>query len=60
MDATFEERKEDLRRKAIEWSNVRGLVGDWHFAAVIPIELFFEEYGKEYGLTEEFKENYIF
>jgi len=56
---TYQERKEDLRNKAVEWSNVGGLYCDcsWNEAAII--SNFFETSGRRYGLLKEFQENGI-
>jgi hypothetical protein len=54
---TYQARKEDLRNKAVEFSNNQAPGLD-----LIELEIiwaFFEKYGRRYGLLKEFKENAI-
>jgi len=54
---TYQERKEDVRQKAIEFSNFNfpGLF----FSDMIWIENWFRKQAERYGLLEEFRENAI-
>lgn len=54
---TYQARKEDLRNKAVDFSNnqVPGL----DLIELEIIRAFFEKYGRRYGLLKEFKENGI-
>lgn len=52
---SYKERKEDLRDKAIEWSNNAGLYCDCSWGELAIIEEFFRKNAKRYGLLEEFK-----
>ena len=54
---TYQERKEDIRNKAIEYSN--NIVGGLFMSDLAQIGEYFERYGKRYGLLTEFKENGI-
>lgn len=56
---TYAERKEDLRDKAIEWSNSVGSYPRWSYGELAIIEGFFETNGRRYGLLKEFQENCI-
>ena len=56
---TYQERKADLHDKAVEWSNNQGLYPAWSWGEIADINGFFEEQGRRYGLTKEFKENGI-
>lgn len=53
---TYKERKEDLRNKAIDYSNNWS---DMHFYSIRVFQEFFEKNAKRYGLVREFKENAI-
>lgn len=54
---TYNERKYDLRDKAVEYSNCEK--GDMYASELGAIYNFFETFGKRYGLLEEFRENCI-
>lgn len=56
---TYQDRKEDLRNKAIEWSNTQGEYGAWSYGELATISDFFEINGRRYGLLNEFRENAI-
>ena len=56
---TYQERKNDLRNKAIEWSNTQGEYGAWSYGDLSDIQSFFEINGRRYGLLNEFQENAI-
>lgn len=55
---TYQERKNDLEDKAIQWSYAGGVHG-WSYGELAEIEHFFRTNGKRYGLLEEFEENAI-
>lgn len=56
---TYLDRKNDLRNKAIEWSNTQGEYGAWSYGELSIINDYFEYYGRKYGLTKEFEVNGI-
>lgn len=56
---TYQERKADLKEKAIEWSNTQGSYPRWSYGELGEIQDFFETNGKRYGLLKEFRENAI-
>ena len=56
---SYEERKNDLRDKAISWSNNGGEHQAWSYGELAYIQEFFERNGKRYGLIPEFRENGI-
>lgn len=56
---TYLDRKNDLRDKAIEWSNTQGEYGAWSYGELADIQSFFEINGRRYGLLNEFRENAI-
>lgn len=56
---TYQDRKENLRNKAIEWSNTQGEYGAWSYGELADIQTFFENNGRRYGLLNEFRENAI-
>jgi len=56
---SYQERKADLKDKAIEWSNNQGNYPRWSYGELATIQDFFERNGKRYGLLKEFKENCI-
>ena len=56
---TYQERKNDLHEKAIEWSNAVGQYPKWSYGELAIIQGFFEKYGRRYGLLTEFRENAI-
>lgn len=56
---TYQERKNDLHNKAVEWSNTQGSYPRWSYGELAIIEGFFETNGRRYGLLKEFKENCI-
>lgn len=56
---TYLDRKNDLRNKAIEWSNTQGEYGAWSYGEIGDIQAFFENNGRRYGLLQEFRENAI-
>lgn len=56
---TYLDRKNDLRNKAIEWSNTQGEYGAWSYGEIGDIQAFFENNGRKYGLLKEFRENAI-
>ena len=56
---TYLDRKNDLRDKAIEWSNTQGEYGAWSYGELSDIQSFFEINGRRYGLLNEFRENAI-
>lgn len=56
---TYQERKNDLQNKAIEWSNTQGSYPRWSYSELGEIQDFFERNGKRYGLLKEFQENAI-
>lgn len=55
---SYEERRNDLQNKAIEWSFASG-AACWSYSELADIQEFFERNGKRYGLTREFRENGI-
>ncbi len=55
---TYQERKNDIQNKAIEWSYTGG-AANWSYSELSEIQSFFEVNGKRYGLIKEFKENAI-
>ena len=56
---TYQERKNDLRNKAIEWSNNQGEYAAWSYGELADIGSFFETNGRRCGLLTEFRENAI-
>ena len=56
---TYQERKNDIRNKAIEWSNNQGEYAAWSYGELADIGSFFETNGRRYGLLTEFRENAI-
>ena len=56
---TYEEKKEDLRNKAIEYQNSWYDYCGFSYGEIATISEFFEKYGKRYGLLREFHENGI-
>lgn len=56
---TYLDRKNDLRNKAIEWSNNQGNYTRWSYGELATIQDFFEKFGRRYGLLTDFKENCI-
>lgn len=56
---SYQERKNDLHNKAVEWSNNQGQYPRWSYGELATIQDFFERNGKRYGLLKEFKENCI-
>lgn len=56
---SYQERKADLQKKAIEWSNSVGQYPRWSYGELGEIQDFFERNGKRYGLLKEFRENAI-
>ena len=56
---TYQERKNDLQNKAIEWSNSVGQYPKWSYGELATIQGFFETNGRRYGLLKEFQENAI-
>lgn len=56
---SYQERKADLKEKAIEWSNSVGQYPKWSYGELAIIEGFFETNGRRYGLLKEFQENAI-
>ena len=56
---SYQERKADLKEKAIEWSNNQGSYPRWSYGELGEIQDFFERNGKRYGLIKEFRENAI-
>ena len=56
---TYQERKNDLHEKAIEWSNSVGQYPKWSYGELAEIQGFFETNGRRYGLLTEFRENAI-
>ena len=56
---TYQERKADLKDKAIEWSNSVGQYPRWSYGELATIQDFFEKFGRRYGLLKEFHENCI-
>lgn len=57
--ATYADRKNDLRDKAIEWSLTQGEYAAWSYGELGTISDFFENNGRRYGLLNEFRENAI-
>lgn len=55
----YQERKNDLQEKAIEWSNSVGQYPKWSYGEFAIIQGFFETNGRRYGLIREFRENGI-
>lgn len=55
---SYEEKRADLRDKAIEWSFASG-AANWSYGELADIQEFFERNGKRYGLIREFRENCI-
>lgn len=55
----YNDRKNDLRNKAIDWSNTGGEYQNWSYGELSIIQTFFENNGRRYGLLGEFKENCI-
>lgn len=55
---TYDDRKDILRNRAIEWSYASGLY-EWSFYELVIVQEFFESYGRKYGLLREFHENGI-
>ena len=56
---TYQERKNDLHEKAVEWSNTQGSYPRWSYGELGEIQGFFETNGRRYGLLTEFRENAI-
>lgn len=56
---TYQERKADLKDKAIKWSNSVGQYPRWSYGELATISDFFEKFGRRYGLLKEFHENCI-
>lgn len=56
---TYQERQNDLREKAIEWSNNLNEFPNWSYSELGDISEFFETNGRRYGLLKEFQENCI-
>ena len=56
---TYQERKNDLHEKAVEWSNNQGEYAAWSYGELGEIQDFFEKNGRRYGLLTEFRENAI-
>lgn len=56
---SYQERKQDLYNKAVEWSNSLGYYPNWSYSELATVSSFFEHYGKKYGLLTEFRENAI-
>lgn len=56
---TYQERKNDLKEKAIEWSNKLGNYPRWSYGELGEIQDFFEVNARRYGLLKEFRENAI-
>ena len=56
---TYQELKNDIRNKAIEWSNNQGEYAAWSYGELADIQGFFETNGRRYGLLTEFRENAI-
>ena len=55
---TYEQKKEDLKQKAIEFQNTWQVVS-WSYSEITEISDFFYKNGKRYGLLREFRENGI-
>lgn len=56
---TYTEKKEEVRERAIEWSNMMGEAYGLSLGEIKIIDDFFEKYGRRYGLLREFRENCI-
>lgn len=57
---TYQERKENVREKAIEYQNIYSVYGlSISYQEVAIFGDYFTEQGKRYGLMNEFKENWI-
>ena len=54
----YQERKNDLQEKAIEYSHITGYL-DITISDLLDIDDFFRRNGKRYGLLKEFAENAI-
>ena len=54
----YKEKKEKARKEAIEWQN-EFAYHDYSYSELAYYQLYFENKGKCYGLTREFKENGI-
>lgn len=52
---TYEERRENLRALAVDFSNA--CTGDLYYTDIANIIAWFEKNGKRYGLMQELKEN---
>lgn len=51
---TYQDRKEDIRNKAIEYQNTYYDFGDYSYGELSIINEFFERAGRRYGLLNEF------
>ena len=56
---TYQERKNDLREKAIEYQNTWYDFCGFSYGELADIQAFFENNGRRYGLLNEFRENAI-
>lgn len=56
---TYQERKNDLESKAIEYSNIMGTLVNISWSEYADITDFFERNGRRYGLLTDFRENCI-
>lgn len=56
---TYQERKNDLRNKAIEYQNSCCDFCGFSYGELADIQAFFENNGRKYGLLNEFRENAI-
>lgn len=57
--ATYQDRKNDLRNKAIEYQNSWYDFCGFSYGEIGDIQAFFENNGRRYGLLQEFRENAI-
>ena len=55
----YQERKNDIRNKAIEYQNSMYDFCDFSYGEIGDIQAFFENNGRKYGLLKEFRENAI-
>ncbi len=56
---SYQDRKNDLREKAIEYQNTWYDFCGFSYGEIGDIQAFFEKYGRRYGLLKEFRENAI-
>lgn len=59
LGRSYQERKNDLREKAIEYQNSWYDFCGFSYGELAIISDFFEKFGRRYGLLKEFRENAI-